>query len=157
MHWYGWQWNPHIKRNAVLLWRAIASDGVHGPGACALWRYIMSDFWHDWTRGHSWVLVNYLSFYWVSFFFLFFLGGWGFGYLLYAWPMVAFDCVCLQNEGYVTLRDVKSSKLSGHVFNILFNLNKFIAFESRDAFLIRQVNANSYILIFASIQGIVLW
>lgn len=90
-------------------------------------------------------------------FFLFFLGGWGFGYLLYAWPMVAFDCVCLQNEGYVTLRDVKSSKLSGHVFNILFNLNKFIAFESRDAFLIRQVNANSYILIFASIQGIVLW
>lgn len=71
--------------------------------------------------------------------------------------MVAFDCVCLQNEGYVTLRDVKSSKLSGHVFNILFNLNKFIAFESRDAFLIRQVNANSYILIFASIQGIVLW
>lgn len=39
----------------------------------------------------------------------------------------------------MTLRDVKGSKLSGNVFNILFNLNKFIAFETRDPFLIRQV------------------
>lgn len=45
----------------------------------------------------------------------------------------------LQNEGYITLRDVKGSKLSGNVYNILFNLNKFIAFETRDPFLIRQV------------------
>lgn len=49
--------------------------------------------------------------------------------------------LCLQNEGYITLRDVKSSKLSGNVFNILFNLNKFISFETRDPFLIRQVQA----------------
>lgn len=50
--------------------------------------------------------------------------------------------LCLQNEGYITLRDVKNSKLSGNVFNILFNLNKFIAFETRDPFLIRQVEAS---------------
>lgn len=48
------------------------------------------------------------------------------------------DMIGPENEGYITLRDVKSSKLSGNVFNILFNLNKFIAFESRDPFLIRQ-------------------
>ena len=45
-----------------------------------------------------------------------------------------------QNESYITLRDLKSCKLSGSVFNILFNLNKFMAFETRDPFLIRQVN-----------------
>lgn len=45
----------------------------------------------------------------------------------------------LQNESYFTLRDLKGSKLSGSVFNILFNLNKFMAFETRDPFLIRQV------------------
>ncbi|KAI4345817.1 hypothetical protein L6164_012909 [Bauhinia variegata] len=48
------------------------------------------------------------------------------------------DMIAPENEGYLTLRDVKGSKLSGHVFNILFNLNKFIAFETRDPFLIRQ-------------------
>ncbi|MBA0856930.1 hypothetical protein Goshw_005015, partial [Gossypium schwendimanii] len=41
-------------------------------------------------------------------------------------------------EDYISLRDMKSCKLSGHVFNILFNLNKFIAFETRDPFLTRQ-------------------
>lgn len=46
----------------------------------------------------------------------------------------------LQNENYVTLRDLKGSKLSGSIFNILFNLNKFMAFETRDPFLIRQVH-----------------
>ena len=45
----------------------------------------------------------------------------------------------LQNESYITLRDLKGCKLSGSVFNILFNLNKFMAFETRDPFLIRQV------------------
>uniref|UniRef100_A0A6N2LDL6 EF-hand domain-containing protein n=1 Tax=Salix viminalis TaxID=40686 RepID=A0A6N2LDL6_SALVM len=44
----------------------------------------------------------------------------------------------LQREDYITLRDLKGCKLSGNVFNILFNLNKFVAFESRDPFLIRQ-------------------
>ncbi|KAI9087462.1 hypothetical protein K1719_030602 [Acacia pycnantha] len=48
------------------------------------------------------------------------------------------DMIGPENEGYITLKDVKASKLSGNVFNILFNLNKFIAFETRDPFLIRQ-------------------
>ncbi|GER44596.1 calcium-binding EF-hand family protein [Striga asiatica] len=43
---------------------------------------------------------------------------------------------------YLTLRDLKGSKLSGSVFNILFNLNKFMAFETRDPFLIRQEREN---------------
>lgn len=47
----------------------------------------------------------------------------------------------MQNESYFTLRDLKGCKLSGNVFNILFNLNKFMAFETRDPFLIRQVSA----------------
>lgn len=49
------------------------------------------------------------------------------------------SCFIPQNESYVTLHDLKGSKLSGNVFNILFNLNKFMAFETRDPFLIRQV------------------
>ncbi len=49
--------------------------------------------------------------------------------------------IILQNESYITLHDLKGSKLSGSVFNILFNLNKFMAFETRDPFLIRQVHA----------------
>ncbi|KAE9612072.1 hypothetical protein Lal_00022252 [Lupinus albus] len=48
------------------------------------------------------------------------------------------DMIGPENEGYITLHDVKGSKLSGNVFNILFNLNKFISFETRDPFLIRQ-------------------
>ena len=51
------------------------------------------------------------------------------------------DTFCLQREDYITLRDLKGCKLSGNVFNILFNLNKFMAFESRDPFLIRQVHS----------------
>ena len=47
----------------------------------------------------------------------------------------------VQNESFLTLRDLKGCKLSGNVFNILFNLNKFMAFEIRDPFLIRQVSA----------------
>ncbi|XP_044482894.1 serine/threonine protein phosphatase 2A regulatory subunit B''beta-like [Mangifera indica] len=47
-----------------------------------------------------------------------------------------------ENESYITLHDLKGSKLSGSVFNILFNLNKFMAFESRDPFLIRQEREN---------------
>ncbi|KAJ3679617.1 hypothetical protein LUZ60_017628 [Juncus effusus] len=48
------------------------------------------------------------------------------------------DMICPQNDGFLTLKDFKGCKLAGHVFNILFNLNKFMAFESRDPFLIRQ-------------------
>ena len=46
---------------------------------------------------------------------------------------------CEQKDGLLTLRDLKRCKLSGNFFNILFNLNKFVAFETRDPFLIRQV------------------
>ena len=43
-------------------------------------------------------------------------------------------------EGSFTLRDLKRQRpLAGTLFNILFNLNKFIAFETRDPFIIRQV------------------
>ncbi|KAG0477748.1 hypothetical protein HPP92_012467 [Vanilla planifolia] len=52
------------------------------------------------------------------------------------------DMISPENEGYLTLRDLKGCKLSGNVFNILFNLNKFMAFETRDPFLIRQEREN---------------
>ncbi|XP_010524951.1 PREDICTED: serine/threonine protein phosphatase 2A regulatory subunit B''beta [Tarenaya hassleriana] len=52
------------------------------------------------------------------------------------------DMVGPENESYITLHDMKGSKLSGSVFNILFNLNKFMAFETRDPFLIRQEREN---------------
>ncbi|KAI8007233.1 Serine/threonine protein phosphatase 2A regulatory subunit B''beta [Camellia lanceoleosa] len=52
------------------------------------------------------------------------------------------DMIGPENECYVTLHDLKGSKLSGSVFNILFNLNKFMAFETRDPFLIRQEREN---------------
>ncbi|KAI3748449.1 hypothetical protein L6452_11519 [Arctium lappa] len=52
------------------------------------------------------------------------------------------DMIGPKDEGYVTLRDLKGNKLSGSAFNILFNLNKFMAYESRDPFLIRQEREN---------------
>ncbi|KAF8392173.1 hypothetical protein HHK36_022515 [Tetracentron sinense] len=48
------------------------------------------------------------------------------------------DMIGPETDSYLTLRDLKGCKLSGNVFNILFNLNKFMAFETRDPFLIRQ-------------------
>ncbi|XP_010482911.1 PREDICTED: probable serine/threonine protein phosphatase 2A regulatory subunit B''epsilon isoform X2 [Camelina sativa] len=48
------------------------------------------------------------------------------------------DMIGPEKENCITLKDLKGSKLSGNVFNILFNLNKFMAFETRDPFLIRQ-------------------
>jgi serine/threonine-protein phosphatase 2A regulatory subunit B'' len=48
------------------------------------------------------------------------------------------DMISPENGDFVTIRDFRGCRLSGHVFNILFNLNKFMAFESRDPFLIRQ-------------------
>lgn len=57
-----------------------------------------------------------------------------------------FDMVKPEDEGFICLNDLKGSKLSGNVFNILFNLNKFMAFETRDPFLIRQVSQyNKYL------------
>ncbi|XP_051186468.1 probable serine/threonine protein phosphatase 2A regulatory subunit B''delta isoform X2 [Lolium perenne] len=52
------------------------------------------------------------------------------------------DMIGPENETYFTLRDLKKCKLSGNIFNILFNLNKFMAFETRDPFLIRQEREN---------------
>ncbi|KAG9150185.1 hypothetical protein Leryth_009769 [Lithospermum erythrorhizon] len=52
------------------------------------------------------------------------------------------DMISPENQSYFTIRDLKGNKLSGSVFNILFNLNKFMAFESRDPFLIRQEREN---------------
>ncbi|GAB2287457.1 hypothetical protein Dimus_021835 [Dionaea muscipula] len=52
------------------------------------------------------------------------------------------DMIGPEDESYITLHDMKGSKLSGSVFNILFNLNKFMAFETRDPFLIRQEREN---------------
>ncbi|XP_030521124.1 serine/threonine protein phosphatase 2A regulatory subunit B''beta-like isoform X1 [Rhodamnia argentea] len=52
------------------------------------------------------------------------------------------DMIGPENQSYITLNDLKGCKLSGSVFNILFNLNKFMAFESRDPFLIRQEREN---------------
>ncbi|CAA0843109.1 Probable serine/threonine protein phosphatase 2A regulatory subunit Bgamma [Striga hermonthica] len=52
------------------------------------------------------------------------------------------DMINPEDESYITLRDFKGSKLSGSVLNILFNLNKFMAFETRDPFLIRQEREN---------------
>ncbi|XVF32366.1 hypothetical protein REPUB_Repub17cG0075800 [Reevesia pubescens] len=48
------------------------------------------------------------------------------------------DMIAPKREDCITLQDLKGCKLSGNVFNILFNLNKFVAFETRDPFLIRQ-------------------
>ncbi|KAK3029297.1 hypothetical protein RJ639_040133 [Escallonia herrerae] len=53
------------------------------------------------------------------------------------------DMIGPEDESYFTLRDLKKGcKLSGSFFNILFNLNKFMAFETRDPFLIRQEREN---------------
>ena len=50
------------------------------------------------------------------------------------------DMVQPAEEGIFTLQDLKRQKsLAGILFNILFNLNKFIAFETRDPFVVRQV------------------
>ena len=48
------------------------------------------------------------------------------------------DMLTPEREGRITLRDLKRCKLAGNFFNVLFNLNKFIAFETRDPFTIRQ-------------------
>ncbi|CAK9140604.1 unnamed protein product [Ilex paraguariensis] len=48
------------------------------------------------------------------------------------------DMISPEREDCITLHDLKGCKLSGNVFNILFNLSKFMGFESRDPFLIRQ-------------------
>ncbi|CAN8247886.1 unnamed protein product [Cochlearia groenlandica] len=53
-----------------------------------------------------------------------------------------FDMIKPEASNCITLADLKACKLSGNVFNILFNLNKFMAFETRDPFLARQEREN---------------
>ncbi|XP_051116180.1 serine/threonine protein phosphatase 2A regulatory subunit B''beta-like [Andrographis paniculata] len=55
------------------------------------------------------------------------------------------DMINPQDQSYFTVQDFKRSKLSGSVLNILFNLNKFMAFETRDPFLIRQERENPHL------------
>jgi len=69
MHWFGWKWSADTKWNAVLLRGAVASDGVHGPRACAFWRYIVSDCRYDWTRGFSLFLSLHLCSFFTCFLF----------------------------------------------------------------------------------------
>ncbi|XP_049403667.1 serine/threonine protein phosphatase 2A regulatory subunit B''beta-like isoform X1 [Solanum stenotomum] len=52
------------------------------------------------------------------------------------------DMINPEDQSYFTLRDLKGNKLSSSIFNVLFNLNKFMAFETRDPFLIRQEREN---------------
>ncbi|KAK4717240.1 hypothetical protein R3W88_015578 [Solanum pinnatisectum] len=52
------------------------------------------------------------------------------------------DMINPEDQSYFTLHDLKGNKLSSSVFNVLFNLNKFMAFETRDPFLIRQEREN---------------
>ncbi|KAF7089341.1 hypothetical protein CFC21_092340 [Triticum aestivum] len=49
------------------------------------------------------------------------------------------DMIGPEDDTFFTIKDFRRCKLSGHFFNVLFNLNKFMAFESRDPFLIRQM------------------
>ncbi|KAL2541578.1 Serine/threonine protein phosphatase 2A regulatory subunit B''beta [Abeliophyllum distichum] len=52
------------------------------------------------------------------------------------------DMISPRNKSYFTLCDIKGSKLSGCVFNILFNITKFSAFEGRGPVPTRQVDEN---------------
>ena len=52
---------------------------------------------------------------------------------------------CLQGTGGYTLQDFNHARsISGILFDVLFNLNKFIAFETRDPFSLRHVRMCNY-------------
>ncbi|KAH0899887.1 hypothetical protein HID58_049455 [Brassica napus] len=58
-------------------------------------------------------------------------------WLLYAQAILVFkESVSLKS--YITMPDLKGSKLSGDIYNMLFNLNKFMAFETHDPLLVRE-------------------
>lgn len=49
------------------------------------------------------------------------------------------DMLNPEDAAFFTMRDLKKSRaLAGTLFNVLFNLNKFVAFETRDPFTVRQ-------------------
>jgi serine/threonine-protein phosphatase 2A regulatory subunit B'' len=50
------------------------------------------------------------------------------------------DMINPQDPRFFTLHDLKRSRqLAGTLFNVLFNLSKFMAYETRDPFVSRQV------------------
>jgi len=55
------------------------------------------------------------------------------------------DMVKPAHQSRFHLSDLKGCKLAGNFFNILFNLNKFIAFETRDPFVIRQEREDGHL------------
>jgi serine/threonine-protein phosphatase 2A regulatory subunit B'' len=65
-------------------------------------------------------------------------------------PVTFNDILCQMQDmlspaapGHFTLRDLrKTRQLAGTLFNILFNLGKFVAYETRDPFLMRQEKAD---------------
>ena len=49
------------------------------------------------------------------------------------------DMLDPEESPYFSMRDLKKSRaLAGTLFNVLFNMNKFVAFETRDPFTVRQ-------------------
>ena len=49
------------------------------------------------------------------------------------------DMLNPEDPSFFAMRDLKKSRaLAGTLFNVLFNLNKFVAFETRDPFTVRQ-------------------
>lgn len=144
----GLWWCHYSKWDAVLLWGAATSHGVHGSRTSIIWGYRLSNVWHDSPSGESSRAVQLLlssGFHvWIKEEII----GTTLWYKNHAWLQKygsleysgghSFLFVS-QKEGQLTLRDLKNCKLSGNFFNILFNLNKFVAFETRDPFLIRQV------------------
>lgn len=63
------------------------------------------------------------------------------------------DMIQPAKEGCFTLADLKRHKqLAGTLFNMLFNLHKFIAFETRDPFLARQVSISEWSATFCTVS-----
>jgi len=50
---FRWKWRVDTQWIAILLWGAAAPYGMHGPGTCAIWGYLVSNSWHDCTRGEK--------------------------------------------------------------------------------------------------------
>ena len=56
MHRFGWKWSYYPQWNAILLWGAAPSYGMHGPRTCDIWGYFVSNCWHDFTTGQILIL-----------------------------------------------------------------------------------------------------
>lgn len=58
MHRFGWKWSYYPQWNAILLWGAAPSYGMHGPRTCDIWGYFVSNCWHDFTTGQILILTE---------------------------------------------------------------------------------------------------